>query len=206
MASEVTEGNHAKASKKSKKDNISIDKTLTDLGIKQECMQSNINTSDRVTQTSSEYEYYLYCKHQLEILIASGKCKDFLNKNITFQDLDTMKPEQIIKSFKIYEAARTARINDAISETVVKGYSKLCNHLIPIEDEDKLYNDLKGDYLVMTELNKWVGFLSFRLGGLMTLFSTGVITFSNIKPLNKNLPIINGRGEGDASNKKTEIC
>ncbi len=191
--------------KNSKKDNISVEEILNEL-----IPENNVKSNDIIPfQNNNEYEYYLYCKHQLEILIATGKCKEFTGKTLTFQELDNMKPDQIIKNFKIYEAARTARINDAISETVVKGYSKLCNYIIPIENENKLYNDLTNDYLVMTELNKWVGYLSFQLGGIMTLLSTGIITFSNTKITNdnKNLSIINERSEksgGDNCDRKTD--
>jgi len=173
---------------KKSKDNDTVEKTLIDLGIaKSNGAHAHITTNNeikndvKIENNNIDYEYYLYCKHQLEILIASGKCKDFIGKNITYQELDIMKPEQIIKSFKIYEAARSARINDSISDTFVKCYSKLCNNIIPIQDENKLYNELKNDYLIMTELNKWIGYLSYQLGGVMTLISTGVITFSNIK-------------------------
>jgi len=187
-----------------------VEKTLEDLGItnnkiKTEKIESNNGVPvkhlewctseacksniDRVTQTTSDYEYYLYCKHQLELLIASGKCKEFTGKLITFQELDNMRHEQVIKHFKVYEESRLARINDSISDSIVKCYSKVCKHIIPIEDENKLYNELKNDYLVMTELQKWVGYLSFQLGGVMTLISTGVITWTNVKALDKPVEI-----------------
>jgi len=170
----------------SDKNKDTVEKTMQDLGIN---VPSENKNDKSIENNNINFEYFLYCKHQLEILIASGKCKEFIGKNLTYNEIDIMKPEDIIKNHKIYEAARCARINDALSETIVKGYSKLCNYVIPIEDEDKLYNELKNDYLVMNELNKWVGYLSFQLGGVMTLLSTGVITFSNIKHKNKLIEV-----------------
>ena len=184
----------------SDKNKDTVEQTIKDLGIN----IPNENENEKNVINSKEnkninFEYYLFCKHQLEILIASGKCKEFIGKNLTYNELDVMKPESVIKKYKVYDAARCARINDSLSETIVKGYSKLCNYVIPIEDENKLYNELKNDYLIMNELNKWVGYLSFQLGGCMTLLSTSVITFSNLKHPNKEIstdkneisPIIN---------------
>lgn len=175
-----------------KKDNDTVEKTLVELGITdQRDISINPSVSINPEITQREYEYYLHCKHQIELLIASGKCKEFTGKSITFQELDAMPQDKIVKLYKVYEESRLARINDSISDGIIKCYSKLCNHVLPIENETKLYNDLKNDYLVMTELQKWVGYLSYQLGGVMTLISTGVITFSNTKKLDN----INGRGE-----------
>ena len=165
---------------KTNKSEDSIDQSLQDLGIKSDKPEINTTVVNHKLSTA-DYDYFITCKEQLVILIASGKCKEFIGKSFTYQDIDNMTHSEIIKYYKIYETARSARINDALSETIIKGYSKMCSYVIPIKDENKLYNDLKSDYILMTEMNKWVGYFSLQLGGVMTLVSTGVITFSNLK-------------------------
>ena len=127
-----------------------------------------------------ENETIMSYRNQLSILVASGNCQKFLGKNFTFQDIDNMVPKEVERFYKIYEAKQASLINENITNSVINTYTKLCGYLFKIPDEEKLSNDLKSDFLVTTEIQNWAGFLSFKLGPVMTLLSASLITFSNI--------------------------
>ncbi|WP_375674113.1 hypothetical protein, partial [Bartonella sp. CL32QHWL-2] len=118
-------------------------------------------------------------KQDLEILVATGKSKDFLNKQITFNDLDNMTEKEILKHHRMYETKMAARLNDSLGKTVLKTYTKLSKWLLPIDDEDDLYHDLRNDYLITNELDKWLGWFSIKMGPLTALASSTLITFSH---------------------------
>jgi hypothetical protein len=48
-----------------------------------------------------------------------------------------------------------------------------------IKDEDKLYQDLRNDYILMNKLDRWVGYLCLKMGSLTALASTSLITMGN---------------------------
>ena len=132
-------------------------------------------------QQSYENETIMSYRNQLSILVASGNCQKFLGKNLTFQEIDSMVPNQIERYYKIYVAKQASMMNENITNSVINTYSKLCSYLFNIPDEQKLSNDLKSDFLVTTEIQNWAGLLSFKLGSVMTLLSASLITFSNIE-------------------------
>jgi len=118
-------------------------------------------------------------KQDLEVLVATGKTEDFLNKKITFNDLDNMNENQIMKQYRIYQTRLAARLNDSLGKVVLKSYVKLAKWLLPVDNEEKLYEDLRGDYIVTNELDRWLGWLTLRMGSLTAVASTTLITFGN---------------------------
>ena len=154
--------------------------------------------SDQLTPTRLNYDTtknqqnnYLselgrQAKGDLEVLVATGKTKDFLGKILTFQDLDYMPEKELQKNHRIYQQALAVRVNDTFGKIAVRAYSKVASWVLPINDEDKLYSDLRNDYILMNELDKWTGWLSLKMGGLMALASTSLITFTNINGGNRN--------------------
>ena len=121
------------------------------------------------------------CKRQLEILVASGRSKEFINKNFTLNDIDAMSNKDLLKYYQIYMSALSARMNDTISSNFVYLYSKLCEFVLPIGDAEKLESDLRNDYIFMTNLNQWAGWLSLKMGPAMSLVTASLITIKNCK-------------------------
>ena len=140
-------------------------------------------------------------KGDLEVLVATGKTKEFLGRLFTFNDIDNMPEKDLLKYHRIYQSALAVRVNDTFSKTALKTYSTLVSWLLPIGDKDKLYNDLRSDYILMNELDRWTGWLSLRMGGLMAVATTSLLTVSNCD-FNENLKHLNGRGS--VSNKPRE--
>ena len=129
-------------------------------------------------------EKVVTAKQELEILVATGKTKDLIGKQLTFQELDYMSEKELMKFYAIYQQNMAARVNDAVSKLFISGYSKLVSYFLPIENKDKLYDDLRNDYVLMNEIDRWVGFFSIKAGSLMALGTTGLITFNNCSIIN----------------------
>ena len=119
-------------------------------------------------------------KRHLETLVATGRCKEFLGKNFTYEDLNRMGLEEIKKWYMIYETVQGSKLTEHLSYSVLKLYTKSCSHFLKIDNENELYEDLRNDYLIKNELLKWGGYLALRLGSAMSLLSTTLITFSHI--------------------------
>jgi hypothetical protein len=139
--------------------------------------QPNIQLSQLAQQANDE----------LEILVATGKTTDFIGRQLTSQDLNYLSEKEILRYYRVYQDVLAVRVNDTFSKTAVKCYSRLASMLLPIADENKLYEDLRGDYILMNELNRWVGWLSLKAGSLMAVASTSLITVVNISEINDGI-------------------
>jgi hypothetical protein len=84
-------------------------------------------------------------KRELEILVATGKSKDLAGKTLTFNDLDKMLEQELLKFYKIYQSSVAARENDALSKIAIKTYARLSSWILPIKDEEKFFSDLRND-------------------------------------------------------------
>ena len=162
-------------------------------------------SSSQILVTSSQNPVALsgqacQAKQDLEVLVATGKTKDFLNKQLTQQELDCMSERDLLKYYKIYQTNLALRVNETFSKMAVRGYTKLVGWLLPVKDTEKLYTDLRSDYILMNEIDRWTGWLSLKMGSLMAVASTTLITAGNIDFSSK----INGT-ESDGGNHSTNL-
>ena len=118
-------------------------------------------------------------KDELEVLVATGKSKDLLGKQITQLDVDHMSEKDIVKYYRIYQTAMAARVNNSFGKIAIQSYVKLASFILPIDDADNLYHDLRSDYIVCNEIDKWAGWLSLKMGSFVALASTSLITFGH---------------------------
>ena len=119
-------------------------------------------------------------KADLEILIATGKTKDLIGKQLTFNELDNLSEKDLLKYHRIYQSTLASTINDVFSKNAIKLYSKFASLMIPIDNEEKLYEDLRNDYILTTELDRWTGWLALRMGGLAAVVTTSMLTVSHV--------------------------
>ena len=160
---------------------------------------STKNEQEQQQQPVTLSEQASQAKQDLEVLVATGKTQDFLKKQLTFNDLDNMSERELLKYHGIYQTNLALKVNDTFNKIAVKGYTKLVSYFLPIKDTDKLYSDLRNDYILMNELDRWSGWLSLKMGGLMAVATTGLITFSNIEISDK----INGeRSKSDLNGEE----
>ena len=147
--------------------------------------QQGPTRNQQVQQPVALSEQACKAKEDLEVLVATGKTEDFLRKKLTSNELDNMSERELLKYHKIYKTNLSSKVNDALSKIAISGYTKLVSWFFPIKDTDKLYCDLRGDFILMNEIDSWTGWLSFKMGHLMAVASTSLITISNVEFSNK---------------------
>ena len=193
-----------------------LNETLEDLGINDsdaigsgrinDGSHSRKNANSRTYENETpEYDIIMSYKRHLETLVVTGRCKEFLGKHLTLDDLDKMNSDEIKKWYNLYVAAQGSKLTNHLNHTLIKAYSKTCSHFFNIDDEDKLVEDLNNDFLLRNELSKWGGYLALKLGPTMSLISTSLITFSHIDTLSREQSSNDHRNQSDeTTNKKDE--
>src|SRR5215469_2374423 len=117
----------------------------------------------------------------LNVIISSGRSTEFLGRNITLKDLDAMDQNTIEAYHKIYELNYANKINENIISSVIGAYAKVVNRVLPIDDVQKLEQDLNNDYILTSELKNITGSIAATCGKFMSLFSLSFITFKHIR-------------------------
>ena len=116
----------------------------------------------------------------LNIVISTGRAKEFLGKNISLRELESMTPDEIDAYYKIYELNYADKVSDNISGSIIDLYSRAINKIFPIDDTEKLSEELNSDYIITTELKNITAGLAAVCGKLLSVFNLGIITFKHI--------------------------
>ena len=117
----------------------------------------------------------------LKIIISTGRSNELLGKNITLENLETMSEEEIEAYFKIYEINYSSKVSSCISSAIINFYSYAINKIVPIDDIEKLQEDLNNSYILTNELKNITGSLAMFGGKLFSLVELGLTTFKHIK-------------------------
>ena len=123
----------------------------------------------------------------LNIIISSGRSKEFLGRDVTLKDLDVMDEDKLEAYYKIYELNYANKIGENIVSGIIAAYSKIVNKVLPIDDVEKLQEDLNNDYILTSELKNITGTIAATCGKLMSVFSLSFITLKHIKLQAKEL-------------------
>ena len=120
-------------------------------------------------------------------IISSGKSKEFLGREISLKDLDSMDNARLEAYYKIYELNYASKIGESLISGILTIYSKAVNKVLPIDNVEILQQDLNNDYILTNELKNITGVIASTCGKLLSLFTLGVITFKHIKIPNRGL-------------------
>ena len=119
-------------------------------------------------------------RSKLGCIIASGQSNAFLGKTFTLHDINNMSETDINKYYKLYESTYSTLVSDNIVDGFLNGSSKLFSFVLPIDDADRLSDDLKANFLVTTELKKLTGSLAYSFGPALALLSGGLTISKHI--------------------------
>lgn len=123
----------------------------------------------------------------LYVVVSTGRSKELLGKNIVAKELDSMSNEEIEAYYKIYELNYADRINNHLIGTIYGFYTYAVNKFLPIDDVEKLREDLDNDYILTTELKCITGGLAATCSKFMAVVSLGITTLKHIKVKGKEL-------------------
>jgi len=63
-------------------------------------------------QLPEEFEKY---KHELKIIVANGTVKDFIDRHLTYEELDSLSPKQLKKYYQLYTGKKNAMVASSLS-------------------------------------------------------------------------------------------
>jgi hypothetical protein len=125
---------------------------------------------------------YLHKEYQtLNVVISTGRSKELLGKPVTVKDLEAMSVEEIEAYYKIYELNYTEKISTSLNHALVSLYSYLVNKVVPIDDVEKLRDDLNNSYILNNEMKNITGGLACVGGKIWSLVELGLTTAKHIK-------------------------
>ena len=117
----------------------------------------------------------------LNIIISSGRAKEFLGRDITLKQLDSMGDDSLDAYYKIYELNYANKIGENIVSSIIGLYSSVVNKVLPIDDVNQLQRDLRDDYILTNELKNLTGGIAASWGKIMSLFTLSFITLKHTK-------------------------
>ena len=88
----------------------------------------------------------------LNVVISTGRARELLGKNLTVEKLAEMSDEEIEAYYKIYELNYANKVNNYLIDAVYRVYSYIANKYLPIDDIERLREDLHNNYIFTNEL------------------------------------------------------
>lgn len=117
----------------------------------------------------------------LNIVISTGQSRELLGRNVTSKDLGEMTSDEITAYYKIYELNYANKVSNYLNGTIIRLYSYAVDKVVPIDDIEKLQEDLNSSYILNNELRNITGGLA-RVGGkIWSLVELSLTTFKHIR-------------------------
>lgn len=149
---------------------------------------------DSVLKTIQPFTKTLSKEYQtLNTVISTGQSKELLGKSITTKALDEMTGDEIEAYYKIYELNYANKVSCYLNSTIISLYSYAINKVVPIDDIEKLQEDLNNSYILNNELRNITGGLA-RVGGkLWSLVELSLTTLKHVSTRRVESPALQDR-------------
>jgi len=120
------------------------------------------------------------------VVISTGGARALLGKNLTVEKLAEMSDEEVEANYKINELNYADKVSNYLIDAVHRVYSYIANKYLPIDNAERLREDLHNDYILSTELNTTelkiiTGGLGTTYGKFMAIASHGITTLKHIR-------------------------
>ena len=101
------------------------------------------------------------------VVISTGQARELLGKNLTVEKLDEMSYKEVEAYYEIYELNYAIKFNNYLIDAVYRVYSYIANKYLPIDDVERLREDLHNDYILTNELktNRWFSYYMWQIHG-----------------------------------------
>ena len=117
----------------------------------------------------------------LNVVISTGRARELLGTNLTVEKLAEMSDEEVEAYYNIYELNYTNEFNNYLIDAMYLVYAYIANKYLPIDDIERLREDLHSDYILTTELKTITGGLATTCGKFMAIASLGITTLKHIR-------------------------
>jgi hypothetical protein len=133
----------------------------------------NENTEDKHANLELKTE-------RLSAIIAGGGSKQYLGKDLSMSDIDTMTPEQINKLYCRYEARLGASMTKTLGNSFINLYVMGISKYVNVVDQPKLIQDLEEDPFINHALTNSCCELYYRFGMYLAPFTAMLTTVRHI--------------------------
>lgn len=110
-------------------------------------------------------------RESLSILASLGTTKEFLGVEMNLGDIKKRSAKDVEKYFNRYQTKMGQQVTCGLVESAIQLVSKTVSYVIPIDDSEKLANDLQKVVLVKCELSNTAGYLVLKGGRFVALAS-----------------------------------
>ena len=120
-----------------------------------------------------------HCEN-LAILVSTGKCKEAIGVNLTYDQVKRLDDKDVMKYSKRHEAYVGAKTTETLIESFLSFSTKALGWVVKIKDVDALQNELKNDYIITKEMSTLSGGLALRCGRLLAVANAFLITAKHV--------------------------
>ena len=110
-------------------------------------------------------------RESLSILASLGTTKEFLGVEMSLGDIKKLSTKDIEKYYLRYQTILGKQLSSSLVDSAVLAASKAVNMVVSIDDTKQLYQDLKSDEIIKSELISLSGLLILKGGRLVALAS-----------------------------------
>jgi len=155
-------------------------------------------SQEGINVTATPTDNYEEKKERLLTLVASGKSQLYLGLQLTPEQVQRLKPDEIVFLHNRYDKVLGAQMVKSLGHSIIKLYTKVMGTFFDLDNEDDLTYDLQKDPVLINSLGEITRVLYYKFGSLLAPFSAGLITFQHIKlfPI-KNGPFESGDENGE---------
>ena len=117
---------------------------------------------------------------QLAILVSSGRCKESIGVNLTYEQVSRLEDKDVMKYSKRHEAYVGARTTEALIDSFLAFSTKALGLVVKLKNPEALRNELKNDYIISKELFTLSGGLALRCGRLFAFANSVLISAKHV--------------------------
>ena len=110
-------------------------------------------------------------RESLAILATLGDTKEYTGVQLALGDIKRLSPKDVEKYYNRYQSVLGKQVTGGLIETAIQSATRIISYMLPIDDPEKLCEDLQQDELVKRELSSAVGFLVLKGGRFVALAS-----------------------------------
>ncbi|KAL9971965.1 hypothetical protein ACROYT_G018196 [Oculina patagonica] len=119
-------------------------------------------------------------REQLAILVSTGKAKEAIGVQLTYEQVKRLTDKEVEKYFKRYEAYVGTKTNDSLIDSFIFLATKAVGMAVNIKDVNDYQKELKNDYIISKELSTLAGGLALKCGRFLALANAALITTKHI--------------------------
>ena len=119
-------------------------------------------------------------REELAVLVSSGKIKEAIGKNFSYDDVERLSDSDVLKYGRRYQAYVGSKTTKTVNESIIFLATAVVGKVLPIKDMDRLRQDFRDDFLINHELSKLSGAAALKLGRGLAAANAALMVARNV--------------------------